>query len=55
MIWTSTITYEISSGLLADLQFLYRNKTSALPERNLKTNLFQAGIRLNMTRREDIF
>ncbi|MEO6131777.1 MAG: capsule assembly Wzi family protein [Saprospiraceae bacterium] len=53
--WTLGLHYEISSGLYVDLQYLSRNKTSALPSRNLKTNLFQFGVRLNMARREDIF
>lgn len=55
VIWTSNLRYEISSGLFLDLQYLYRTQTSSLPERNLKTNLFQLGVRLNMARREDIF
>lgn len=55
MIWTSTITYEVSPGLFADLQYLHRNKTSGISERSLKTSLFQAGLRLNIARREDLF
>ena len=55
MIWTASITYELSSGLYADMQYLYRDKTSDITERNLKTSLFQVGIRLNIARREDLF
>lgn len=54
-IWTSAITYELSSGLFLDLSYLYRAKKSELPERDLNTNLIQFGLRLNMARREDIF
>lgn len=53
--WTSSLTYELSSGLYIDLQYLYRNKSSEDAVRNLKTNLFQATVRLNMARREDVF
>ncbi|MGB4849447.1 MAG: capsule assembly Wzi family protein [Saprospiraceae bacterium] len=53
--WTSSLQYEISPGLFIDLQYLLRNKTSDLPARNLKTNLLQFGIRLNMAKREDVF
>ena len=53
--WSSVIQYEISSGLFFDLKYLYRNKTSEIPDRDLKTNLFQLGVRLNMARREDVF
>ena len=53
--WTSSLTYELSSGLYVDLQYLYRNKTSADVSRDLKTKLFQAAVRLNMARREDVF
>jgi len=53
--WNTGIHYEINSGFFADLQFLFRKKTSVLPERNLDTKLFQVGIRLNMARREDAF
>ena len=53
--WSSGITYELTSGLFLDLQYLSRKKTSDLPDRNLKTNLFQIGVRLNMAKREDVF
>src|SRR5688572_25960898 len=53
--WSSTIRYEVSSGLFVDFQYLYRNQKSDITERALKTNLFQLGIRLNAARREDVF
>lgn len=53
--WTSSLQYEISPGLFIDLQYLSRTKTSDLPARNLKTSLFQFGVRLNMAKREDVF
>ncbi len=53
--WSSAIQYEISPGLFADIQYIYRSKKSGFAERNLNTNLFQAGVRLNMARREDVF
>jgi hypothetical protein len=53
--WSSGLHYELSPGLFLDLEYLYRKKKSDLPERNLKTNLFQFGVRLNMSRREDVF
>jgi len=53
--WTSGIHYELSPGLYVDLEYLLRKKTSDLPERDLNTNHFQFGVRLNMARREDVF
>ncbi len=53
--WSSGLHYELKPGLFIDLQYLSRKKTSDLPERGLKTNLFQFGARLNMARREDVF
>ena len=53
--WSSGLSYEFTPGLFVDLQYLSRKKTSDLPARNLSTNLFQVGVRLNMARREDVF
>ncbi|MBK9982887.1 MAG: hypothetical protein IPP15_10790 [Saprospiraceae bacterium] len=53
--WTSSLQYELSPGLFVDIQYLLRKKTSDLPARNLTTNLFQLGVRLNMAKREDVF
>jgi len=53
--WTSGLHYELKPGLFIDLQYLSRKKKSDLPERDLKTNLFQFGVRWNMARREDVF
>lgn len=53
--WSTSLQYEISPGLIVDVQYLSRKKTSDIPSRNLKTNLFQVGIRLNMAKREDVF
>lgn len=53
--WSTTLQYEISSGLYADLRFLYRKKESESADLNLSTNHFQLGIRLNMAYREDVF
>ena len=53
--WSSGLHYELSSGLFLDLQYLYRKKTSDISERDLNTNQFQFGVRLNMARREDVF
>ncbi|MEP6645520.1 MAG: capsule assembly Wzi family protein [Saprospiraceae bacterium] len=53
--WTTSLDYELSPGLFVDLQYISRKKTSDIAARNLNTNLFQFGIRLNMARREDVF
>ena len=53
--WSTSVQYELSPGVMIDVRYLYRNKTSALPARNLKTNLFQFGVRYNMAYREDVF
>ena len=53
--WSSSVQYELSPGVMIDARYLYRNKSSALPVRNLKTNLFQLGVRYNMAYREDVF
>ena len=52
--WTSSVTYEISTGLFVDLQYLYRVKTSPADTR-VVTQHVQLGARLNMARREDVF
>ena len=51
--WSTAITYEISSGLYVDLEYLYRTQESNIS--SSKTNLIQAGVRLNMQRREEAF
>lgn len=53
--WSTSVQYELSPGVMIDARYLYRNKTSAMPVRNLKTNLFQLGVRYNMAYREDVF
>lgn len=53
--WSSSAQYELSPGVFLDAHVILRNKTSASPERNLKTNLFQFGVRYNMAWREDVF
>ena len=53
--WSLSVQYELSPGVMIDARYLYRNKSSALPVRNLKTNLFQLGVRYNMAYREDVF
>lgn len=53
--WSSSVQYELSPGVTVDARYLYRNKTSTLPVRNLRTNLFQVGVRYNMAYREDVF
>lgn len=53
--WSSSAQYELSPGVYIDARVILRNKTSAAPERSLKTNLFQFGIRYNMAWREDVF
>lgn len=53
--WSSSAQYELSPGVFIDARVILRNKTSASPERNLKTNLFQFGVRYNMAWREDVF
>lgn len=55
VLWTSSVHFEISHGLFIDARYLYRKKTSDLPERNQTTGLFEAGIRLNMAWREEVF
>ncbi len=52
--WTSSIQYEISSGLSASLQYVYRNKTGGVLAGE-KTKLLQVSVRLNMAGREDVF
>lgn len=53
--WSTGVHYELTPGVYLDGQFVFRKKTSALPERNLQTSLFQFGVRYNMARREDVF
>lgn len=53
--WSSSAQFEISPGVFIDARVILRNKTSASPERNLKTSLFQFGVRYNMAWREDVF
>lgn len=55
LFWTSTLQYEVSPGLFLDLQYMRRNKKSTLAERDLLTQHFQFGIRLNTARREEVF
>jgi hypothetical protein len=55
MLWNTALSYEISTGLHIDLQYLYRSKESELSERSLKTSMIQLGLRLNMNRRDDLF
>lgn len=52
--WTSSIQYEISSGLFASLQYVYRNKTGGVLAGD-KTKWLQVSVRLNMAAREDVF
>jgi hypothetical protein len=53
--WSSALVYELTPGLFFDGRFVFRNKTSDIKERNLKTTLFQVGIRVNLAYREDVF
>jgi len=53
--WSTTVQYELSSGVFLDGQFVLRKKTSALDIRNLQTKHFQFGVRYNMARRENVF
>jgi hypothetical protein len=53
--WNSAIVYELTPGLFLDGRFIFRNKTSEIRERSLKTSLFQFGIRVNMAYRDDVF
>lgn len=53
--WSTSAQYELTPGVFLDGRVILRNKTSSSPERNLKTNLFQFGVRYNMAWREDVF
>jgi hypothetical protein len=53
--WSTSIQYELSTGIFLDGQYVFRKKKSALPEFNLTTNHFQFGVRYNMSRRENVF
>jgi Capsule assembly protein Wzi len=53
--WSSSVRFELTPGVFLDGQYVYRNKTSELPDRSLKTNLFQFGVRYNIARREEVF
>ncbi len=53
--WSTSVQYELSSGVFIDGQYVYRKKTSTIPARNLLTNHFQFGVRYNMARRENVF
>ena len=53
--WSTSVQYELSSGVFLNGQYVYRKKTSAIPARNLMTNHFQFGVRYNMARREEVF
>ena len=53
--WSTSVQYELSPGVFLDGQYVYRRKTSAIPDRNLLTNHFQFGVRCNMARREEVF
>jgi hypothetical protein len=53
--WGTSLQYELKPGVYLDGQYVFRKKTSALPERNLQTNLIQLGVRYNMARREEVF
>lgn len=53
--WSSVLSYHISPGLIADIQYISREKESAAAARNSKTNLLQASIRLNIARRDEVF
>ena len=54
-VWSTTVNYEISEGVFADLDFFWRTKKSSLPERALDTQSIQFSIRYNFVRREDVF
>ncbi len=53
--WSSGMVYELTPGLFLDGRIAIRNKVSDLTERNLKTSLFQFGVRVNLAYREDVF
>jgi len=55
LFWSSGLQYELAHGIFVDIRYLVRTKTSALPERNLKTNLIQLGVRYNLVLRDDMF
>jgi len=54
-VWSTTINYEISTGVYADLDFFWRTKKSPIPEKALDTQSIQFSIRYNFVRREDVF
>ncbi len=55
LVWSTHITFELSSGLFLDGDFFWRKKKSPLPDRNQDTRSFQFGVRYNFARREDVF
>jgi hypothetical protein len=52
---STALVYELSPGLFVDGRFIYRNKTSDISSRDLKTSLFQFGLRVNLAYRDDVF
>lgn len=53
--WSTSVQYELASGIFLDGQYVYRKKTSAIPALSLLTNHFQFGVRYNLSRRENVF
>jgi hypothetical protein len=44
------ISYQLRAGFFLDAFYQYRNKQSALPDRNQKSNYLGAGLRMNLGR-----
>ena len=55
LVWSTTITYELFTGVYLDADFFWRKKTSPLPVRVQDTQSYQIGVRYNFVRREDVF
>jgi hypothetical protein len=55
LFWSTAIQYEISSGLYADLQYILRKNETENTVLTHETNLIQFSVRLNMSRRVEVF
>jgi hypothetical protein len=55
LFWSTAVQYELFSGLFVDLRYQYRDKRSDVDARSLKTSFFQAGLRYNISWRDEVF
>jgi hypothetical protein len=55
LFWSTRLSYELTTGLFVEGRYVFRKKKSDVATKDLKTNLFQLGIRYNIAVREDVF